>query len=86
MINWINFTSINHFKINITSSKSFDTSQICNGGVKIDEINYKTFESLKVKGLYIIGELLDINGNCGGYNLTNAWITGYLAGIGVNYD
>ena len=68
------------FRINITSSKSFDSSQICNGGVKLDEINYETFESLKVKGLYIIGELLDINGNCGGYNLTNCFISGMLAG------
>jgi predicted flavoprotein YhiN len=40
-------------------------------------------ESLKTPGLYLIGELLDIDGDCGGYNLTNAWITGYLAGNGV---
>ena len=71
------------FRINITSSKSFDSSQICNGGVKLDEINYETFESLKVKGLYIIGELLDINGNCGGYNLTNCFISGMLSGKGI---
>ena len=68
------------FSINITSSKSFDSSQICNGGVKLDEINYETFESLKVKGLYITGELLDINGNCGGYNLTSCFISGMKSG------
>lgn len=68
------------FSINIISSKSFDSSQICNGGVKLDEINYETFESLKVKGLYIIGELLDINGNCGGYNLTSCFISGMKSG------
>ena len=72
--------ALSKFRINITSSKSFDSSQICNGGVKLDEINYETFESLKVKGLYIIGELLDINGNCGGYNLTNCFISGMLSG------
>ena len=43
-------------------------------------------ESLKEKGLYITGELLDVDGDCGGYNLSFAWITGYLAGKGVNND
>ena len=38
------------------------------------------------KGLYITGELLDVDGDCGGYNLTNAWITGYLAGTGASND
>ena len=46
----------------------------------LTEINPNTMESLYNKGLYITGELLDIDGDCGGYNLTNAWITGYLAG------
>ena len=40
----------------------------------------ETMESKKVKDLYITGELLDINGDCGGYNLTIAWITGLIAG------
>ena len=40
-------------------------------------------QSLKVKGLYIIGELLDVDGDCGGYNLEWAWITGMIAGSRV---
>ena len=72
----------------IKDTKGFDNSQICNGGVSILEVNSNTFESLKVKGLYIVGELLDINGNCGGYNLINCWISGILSGnnIGDNND
>ena len=75
-----------HFKVEITSTKGFDSSQVCNGGVSLEEININTMESKIVKDLYIIGELLDINGNCGGYNLTECWISGILSGkdIGGN--
>ena len=75
-------------KINITGHKSFDSAQICSGGVKLSEIDYNTFESKVVSNLYITGELLDMNGNCGGYNLTTCWISGILSGkaIGDKYD
>ena len=43
-------------------------------------------ESLKVKGLYIVGEILDVDGDCGGYNLGFAWMSGLLAGKSVNCD
>ena len=69
--------------IDITNTKGFDNSQVCNGGVKLDEVNINTMESKKVKGLYIIGEILDITGNCGGYNLTECWISGILAGKSI---
>ena len=80
--------SLRFFKVEISSTKGYDNSQICNGGVSLLEINPNTFESLKEKNLYIIGELLDINGNCGGYNLINCWISGILSGtdIGDNND
>ena len=71
------------FPINIIGVKSFDFSQVCNGGVSLKEINPNTFESLIVPNLYISGELLDINGICGGYNLTIAWLSGILIGKGV---
>ena len=76
--------TLSKFKLTVTGTKSFDFSQVCNGGVKLDEINPNTFESLKVKGLYITGELLDINGNCGGYNLTNCFISGIRAGEDIS--
>ena len=69
-----------NFKFNIVSTKDFNFSQVCNGGVSLDEVNLSTFESLIVDGLYITGEVLDINGNCGGYNLICAVISGILVG------
>jgi predicted flavoprotein YhiN len=78
--NLINFT------LNITGTNSFDSSQTCTGGIPLTEINLTTMESLIMKDIYFAGEIIDIDGECGGYNLTNAWITGMLAGKGVNND
>ena len=68
------------FKLNIINTNSFDKAQVCSGGVPLTEINPITMESLKTKDLYFAGEILDVNGDCGGYNLTFAWVTGLLAG------
>jgi len=80
--------ALSSFPVEIESTKSFDMSQVCNGGVLLDEIDCYTMESLKEKNLFITGELLDMNGDCGGYNLTTCWISGILAGkcIGEYYD
>lgn len=78
--------NLTNFIIDITGTNSFEQSQTVTGGIPLNEINPNTMESVYNKGLYITGELLDIDGDCGGYNLTNAWITGYLAGKGVNND
>mgnify|MGYP002517100317 FL=1 len=67
---------------NIISYKEFDFSQVCSGGVSLREINHLTMESKLVKNLYIIGELLDVNGDCGGYNLTFAFLSGILTSRG----
>lgn len=53
------------------------------GGVSLDEVNPKTMESKLVKGLYFCGEVLDIDGFCGGFNLQNCWSTGFVAAAGV---
>jgi len=71
------------FRVNIIGTNSFDSSQVCSGGVRLNEINPYTMESLCESGLYIVGELLDVDGECGGFNLGFAWITGYLAGSNV---
>ena len=76
--------NLRSLEVEIISTKSFDNAQVANGGVSLLEINPNTMESLKVSNLYIIGELLDINGNCGGYNLTTCWISGMLAGSDIN--
>lgn len=72
--------SLVELKVNIIDTNSFDKSQVCSGGIPLKEINVNTMESKLVNGLYIIGELLDCDGDCGGYNLTWAWITGIIAG------
>ena len=74
------------FRLGIVGSKGFDSSQVCTGGVDTKEINPKTFESKICKGLYIVGELLDVDGDCGGYNLGFAWLSGMIAGKSVNND
>lgn len=82
-INLINV--LTNFHLPIIDTKSFDNAQVCSGGVDLSEINPNTMESLINKNLYIVGELLDVDGDCGGYNLSFAWISGMLAGksIGV---
>ncbi len=56
-----------------------DGEVVTAGGVDLKEINPKTLESKKVKGLYFIGEVLDIDGFCGGFNLQNCWSTAFVA-------
>lgn len=74
------------FHLSITGTCSFDKAQVCCGGVSLDQISPETMESNIVKGLYIVGELLDVDGDCGGYNLGFAWMSGILAGNGVSND
>lgn len=50
------------------------------GGIDTNEISSKTFESTKQKGLYFIGEVLDVTGHLGGYNFQWAWVSGHAAG------
>ena len=75
---------VTDFEINITNTKGYMCAQTCSGGVPLSEINPNTMESIKHKNLYITGELLDCDGECGGYNLGFAWITGIIAGEALN--
>ena len=72
---------IKQFETEIAETNPFANAQICCGGVDVREVNPHTMESKKRKGLYLAGELLDVDGICGGYNLQWAWSTGALAGI-----
>lgn len=69
-----------HTMLTISDTNGFDNAQVCAGGVSLDEINIDTMESIYEKGLYFTGELLDVDGICGGYNLQWAWATGMIAG------
>lgn len=65
----------------ISETKGWNEAEFTAGGVDISEINPGTFESKKQKGLYLCGEVLDVNGRRGGYQLAWAWASGYLTGI-----
>ncbi len=71
------------FRIEITGYRSYDEAIITAGGVYLKEINPLTMESKIVGGLFIAGELLDLQADTGGYNLQAAFSTGYLAGASV---
>ncbi|MDE5699076.1 MAG: aminoacetone oxidase family FAD-binding enzyme [Lachnospiraceae bacterium] len=67
------------FKVKITAPNSFENAQVCCGGVPLGEVD-ENFMSRRHSNVYIIGELLDCDGICGGYNLQWAWATGAIAG------
>ena len=71
---------IKFFELPVTSTNSFEQAQVCCGGVDTRDVRPETMESKLVKGLYLAGELLDVDGICGGYNLQWAWSTGITAG------
>ena len=71
--------NIFNFNFDIKCTKDFLSAQVVSGGVSLDEVTEK-LESKKIKGLYITGELLDVDGDCGGYNLGFAWISGMIVG------
>lgn len=64
----------------VTGSLSWNEAHVCAGGIKTSGFDSETMESLLVKGLYATGEVLDITGDCGGYNLQWAWSSGFIAG------
>ena len=72
--------NLTNFTLEVIGTNSYEECQVCSGGIPLTEINTKTMESKIIKNLHIVGELLDVDGDCGGYNLTFAWITGLLAG------
>lgn len=67
------------WRLHVTGSNPYENAQVCAGGVDTTQVN-TTMESKLVPGLYLAGELLDVDGRCGGYNLQWAWCSGYLAG------
>ncbi len=70
----------------VTGTNSYDKAQICMGGVSLKEVNAETMESRLVPGLYFAGEILDVDGICGGYNLQWAWSSGHLAAVSATKE
>ena len=73
-------TVLKKYRVKILETTGFKNAQVTAGGVSLDEVNTKTLESKIVKGLYFSGEVLDVYGECGGFNLQWAWASGYIAG------
>lgn len=72
---------IKHFRVPIDGTRSFEQAQVSAGGVDTSEVHAKTMESKLVSGLYFAGEMLDVDGVCGGFNLQWAWSSGAVAGM-----
>ena len=67
------------FKIKVTGNLGFNYSQVTRGGIETNSVNPYTMESKLKKNLYIVGEALDVDGDCGGYNLTFAFVSGIIS-------
>lgn len=75
-------TCVKGLVLDIDGTLAWDNAQVTRGGVPLSQINPDTMESLYSEGLYIVGEMLDCDGDCGGYNLGWAWITAVIAADG----
>jgi hypothetical protein len=74
---------IKTFSFIVNGSKGYAGAEVATGGVNTKEVNAKTMESSKQKGLYVVGELLDVDGDRGGFNLHLAWVSALRAGESI---
>ena len=79
-------SSIKEFRQRVTGTNGYEQAQVTGGGVNTQEINPETLESNYHKGIYITGELMDVDGTCGGYNLQWAFTSGYVAAMSALED
>ena len=73
-------SELKNYKHKVCGTMGFKNAQVTAGGVLCDEISSDTLMSKKVNGLYFAGEVIDVDGDCGGFNLQFAWSSGYIAG------
>ncbi len=78
--------ALKNFKLKVTGTMSWNNAQVTAGGILTEDINSLTMESKLCDGLYLTGEILDIDGDCGGYNLQWAWSSGYIAGLNASKE
>lgn len=72
--------SLKNITMKVTGTQDFVNSQVTAGGIKLSEVDMDSLASKKAKGVYFCGEILDVDGLCGGYNLQWAWSSGVVAG------
>ena len=77
------FDNLFSFSVNVVGTRGFDFAQVSRGGISLTDIDINTFESKIVPGLYFTGEVMDVTGDCGGYNLGFAFLSGMIAGESV---
>lgn len=70
---------IQNISVKVTNYRDYEFAQVCTGGIPLSDVNTNTFESKLVEHIYFAGEILDVDGICGGYNLHFAWASGYMA-------
>jgi predicted Rossmann fold flavoprotein len=73
--------SLKDRRFKVSGTRGWNEAEFTDGGINVSEVNPKTLESKMVKGLYFAGEILDVNGKRGGYNLGWAWASGFVAGM-----
>ena len=74
-------SKIKKFQLKVTGVRGFEYAQVTGGGIELNRFNCETMQSTLCKGLYACGEVLDVTGDCGGFNLQWAWTSGYKAGF-----
>ena len=83
---WEAVRAVKEFDVPLTEPMGMDSAQVTAGGIVTEEFEEKTMESKLVPGLYACGEVLDVDGDCGGYNLQWAWSSGRLAGLNAGKE
>ena len=76
-------TAVKNKKYKLASVKGFSDAQVTAGGIRASEINPVTMELKKLKGVHVCGEIVNVDGDCGGYNLQWAWSSAYVAGTSI---
>lgn len=76
-------SKIKKFRLDVTGVRGFEYAQVTGGGIELNKFDCLTMQSLICSGLYSCGEVLDVTGDCGGFNLQWAWTSGYKAGQGA---
>ena len=77
---------VKSFDLPLSEPMGMDNAQVTAGGVQTEDFDPTTLESKRVPGLYACGEVLDVDGDCGGYNLQWAWSSGYVAGCNAGKE
>jgi predicted flavoprotein YhiN len=78
--------AVKAFEVRLTEPLGMDSAQVTAGGILTDEFDAQTMESKLVPGLFACGEVLDIDGDCGGFNLQWAWSSGRCAGLSAGKE